>query len=90
MRTRCLECGTTFEGARSVGLCSDECRAKREARKADEQNRQHKKLAFEVRKCPDCGKPITDYRCPKCWAKRRVAAGIPVNGESLGYSEYDV
>ena len=28
-----------------------------------------------MRKCHDCGKPTTDYRCPKCWAKLRAQHG---------------
>lgn len=24
-----------------------------------------------MRKCHDCGRPTSDYRCPKCWAKLR-------------------
>lgn len=28
-----------------------------------------------MRKCHDCGKPTTDYRCPKCWAKLRAKHG---------------
>ena len=26
----------------------------------------------KMRKCHDCGKPTTDFRCPKCWAKLRA------------------
>ena len=26
------------------------------------------------RTCTDCGKPTTDYRCPKCWIERRKSA----------------
>lgn len=25
-----------------------------------------------MRKCHDCGRPTTDFRCPKCWAKLRA------------------
>ena len=28
-----------------------------------------------MRKCHDCGKPTTDYRCSKCWAKLRSKHG---------------
>lgn len=28
-----------------------------------------------MRKCHDCGKPTTDYRCSKCWAKLRAKHG---------------
>ena len=26
----------------------------------------------KMRRCHDCGKPTTDFRCPKCWAKLRA------------------
>ena len=26
----------------------------------------------KMRRCHDCGKPTSDYRCPKCWAKLRA------------------
>lgn len=26
----------------------------------------------KVRRCHDCGRPTSDYRCPKCWAKLRA------------------
>lgn len=32
------------------------------------------------RRCHDCGKPTTDYRCPKCLAKFRARNGVSVNG----------
>lgn len=31
--------------------------------------RQTKHCGDTQRKCHDCGKPISDYRCPACWAK---------------------
>lgn len=30
-----------------------------------------------MRRCHDCGRPTTDYRCPKCWSKLRSRAGTP-------------
>ena len=27
-----------------------------------------------TRLCHDCSQPTTDYRCPECWAKRRVTS----------------
>ncbi len=29
------------------------------------------KKKVNMRKCHDCGRPTSDYRCPKCWAKLR-------------------
>lgn len=90
MRSRCLVCKRFFEGVRKTGICSDKCREKRKNEKNQVQNEAHKALVFKPRKCPDCGKLTTDYRCPKCWNKRRAALGIPMTSESAGYSEYDV
>lgn len=28
-----------------------------------------------MRRCHDCGRPTTDYRCPKCWSKLRSRGG---------------
>ena len=28
-----------------------------------------------MRRCHDCGRPTTDYRCPACWAKLRRKGG---------------
>ena len=98
MKTKCLSCGTEFEGRRETGLCSPECRRKWRAKYSREWSKTHaapKKPGEDApldsgRRCPDCGKPITDYRCPKCWAKRRAAQGLPINGESMGYEEFDI
>lgn len=98
MKTKCLACGTIFEGVRETGLCSDDCRRKWKNQYSRNWSKSHKKVdaakkgepSAKGRTCPDCGKPTTDYRCPKCWNKRRVAMGIPISGEGAGYSEYDI
>lgn len=87
---KCQICGKEFQRQGKLSLCSDQCRAEYYKRKAEKQAAEVKKLVFKPRMCPDCGKPTTDYRCPKCWAKRRVAQGIPISGEGAGYSEYDI
>ena len=28
-----------------------------------------------TRRCHDCGRPTTDYRCPRCWARLRSRGG---------------
>ena len=33
-----------------------------------------------MRKCHDCGKPTTDYRCSKCWARLRAEHGYSTEG----------
>ena len=34
-----------------------------------------------TRRCLDCGRPTTDYRCPACWARLRRAGGYSPTGE---------
>nr|DAH15165.1 MAG TPA: hypothetical protein [Caudoviricetes sp.] len=35
-----------------------------------------------TRRCHDCGRPTTDYRCPRCWARLRRAGGYAPTGEA--------
>lgn len=37
-----------------------------------------------MRRCHDCGRPTTDYRCPRCWARLRRAGGYSPTGEASG------
>ena len=32
----------------------------------------NKRAGTSQRRCHDCGKPTTDYRCPACWDKLRA------------------
>ena len=34
-----------------------------------------------TRRCHDCGRPTTDYRCPRCWARLRSRGGYSPTGE---------
>ena len=36
-----------------------------------------KRPAGSIRKCHDCGRPTTDFRCPPCRAKFRALHGLP-------------
>ena len=36
--------------------------------------------ALSIRRCHDCGKPTTDYRCPKCLVRWRMKNGVPACG----------
>ena len=38
------------------------------------QPKTERKPRSSKRPCTDCGKPTTDYRCPRCWKKRRATA----------------
>ena len=42
----------------------------------------YKRKSRYMRRCHDCGRPTTDYRCPKCWAKIRRKSGV----EDYGYT----
>ena len=46
---------------------------------------QGKKVALPIprytRRCHDCGRPTTDYRCPRCWAHLRRTGGYSPTGE---------
>ena len=34
-----------------------------------------------MRRCHDCGRPTTDYRCPACWARLRSRGGYAPKDE---------
>lgn len=58
----------------------EESEAKIRYRKYEQ--RMFKKLEPEKkRKCPDCGRLITDYRCKMCWEKLRKREGISIHNE---------
>ena len=55
---------------------------KEEARKRKSmyEKRMFKKVEPEKRrKCVDCGRMITDYRCKYCWENLRRRNGIPLD-----------
>lgn len=35
-----------------------------------------------IRRCHDCGRPTTDYRCPRCWARLRSRGGYAPMGDA--------
>lgn len=35
-----------------------------------------------MRRCHDCGRPTTDYRCPACWARLRSRGGYAPKGDA--------
>ena len=35
-----------------------------------------------MRRCHDCGRPTTDYRCPGCWARLRSRGGYAPKGDA--------
>ena len=84
MTTVCLNCGKKFEGTRRFGLCSDFCRDEHARKLSAKRAQLNRRLKFNERRCPDCQRVITDYRCPKCWSKR----GRPA--DAGGFEEYSL
>lgn len=41
----------------------------------------YKQITRCMRRCHDCGRPTTDYRCPRCWARLRRTGGYSPTGE---------
>lgn len=41
----------------------------------------HTKGTQLLRKCHDCGRPTSDYRCQECWKKWRRKHGVSVDGK---------
>lgn len=41
----------------------------------------YKQISRYKRRCHDCGRPTTDYRCPRCWARLRSRGGYSPTGE---------
>ena len=41
----------------------------------------YKRNSRYMRRCHDCGRPTTDYRCPRCWARLRSRGGYSPTGE---------
>lgn len=35
-----------------------------------------------IRRCHDCGRPTTDYRCPACWARLRSKGRYAPKGDA--------
>ena len=67
MRTRsCALCGAEFTLPRKSErkYCSKTCRDKAFAQ-------QYYRKGSSLRRCHDCGKPTSDYRCKDCWEKYR-------------------
>ena len=66
----CTHCGKTFEGHGNALFCSEAC-------KKAHLSSSHREVATKepthglLRKCHDCGRATTDYRCPVCQKKFR-------------------
>lgn len=42
----------------------------------------YKQITRYMRRCHDCGRPTTDYRCPRCWARLRSRGGYAPKGDA--------
>lgn len=42
----------------------------------------YRQITRYMRRCHDCGRPTTDYRCPRCWARLRRRGGYAPNGDA--------
>ena len=100
----CPECGEPIPATRhplSV-TCSDRCQHERMLRqksgavqgykeaRPDRKGRSGESAAPGTRPCAGgCGRRITDYRCPECWAKLRAANGCTARPEESGLEEHD-
>ena len=40
--------------------------------------------------CHDCGKPTSDYRCPKCRAKWKKKHGVTESNDNFAHDVYGV
>ena len=42
----------------------------------------YRQITRYIRRCHDCGRPTTDYRCPGCWARLRSRGGYAPKGDA--------
>lgn len=42
----------------------------------------YRQITRYMRRCHDCGRPTTDYRCPRCWARLRSRGGYSPKGDA--------
>lgn len=42
----------------------------------------YRQITRYIRRCHDCGRPTTDYRCPRCWARLRSRGGYAPKGDA--------
>ena len=42
----------------------------------------YRQITRYIRRCHDCGRPTTDYRCPRCWAYLRSKGGYAPKGDA--------
>ena len=100
----CEECGQPIPDTRNrrCVTCSDLCQRLRKNRQMSSDYRKMKGNGKEnkhrtgmpgtpgTRLCAGgCGKMITDYRCPECWAKLRAASGCTAHPDEGGMEEHD-
>ena len=94
LRRMCAEGVTWVEMARRMdGRTSRGCQMRARLlgiRRAAGQKEEAPAGMLSRRRCHDCGKPTTDYRCPSCLAAWRRRNGVPAAGgeEEEGYEAF--
>lgn len=85
IQKRCLCCGETFLAVTKERLfCDRYCFYAYQLGMSRERylkERTTSQVKLSVRKCHDCGKPTTDYRCSSCRDKWRKRHGVPEGAE---------
>lgn len=82
-------CSRICAGAAQIGLSREAYLEQKNADKADPREGKHLCAGVAGK---SCGRWITDYRCPECWAKKRSESelsGIPeyeFHGKSEGHA----
>lgn len=75
---KCQNCGAPLYGTRKT-FCGRACRSRYQQKvrhsKGENDNDTHS-LVKATRRCHDCGRPTTNYRCPLCWEKRHADEGV--------------
>lgn len=81
----CKVCGKTFMPKKQKSICcSEECR-----KKFYSPFREPEPITCK-RKCHDCGKPTTNYRCPLCLAKWKRKHGVSISDYNNANHEDEV
>ena len=66
--------------------CSPACAKAGNNKIRREKKRAGQDFGLGKRRCHDCGKPTTDYRCPACLKAWRLKNGVPLDGDA-GYGD---
>ena len=85
----CPICGAEAgkdKSGRQRKYCSPACARVGNNRIRAAKKRAGQDLRAGQRRCHDCGKPTTNYRCPTCLRAWRLKHGVPMDGDG-GYGD---